>query len=104
MDCLDHLRAVVATGVMALDVDVYVGPAHDLVHTSLVLTGFCRLASSGEIRLRYRQPRAETDRWLAADPMVIVFDVAGSRTTRVAIDLRDGEGISYPIIDRVEWY
>jgi hypothetical protein len=36
--------------------------------------------------------------------MVVVFDVHGASTTRVAIDLRDGEGISQPIIDLVRWY
>ena len=83
-------------------VEVFVGPAHDLIHTSLVLTGFCDLAARGAIDLRYRYPRQEEDRWLAADPMVVVFDMPGA--TRAAIDLRDGEGISYPIIERVAIY
>ena len=85
-------------------VDVFVGPQHDLVHTSLVLTGFCELASRGAISLRYRNPDSASDRWLAGDPVVVVFDLTGAGTTRVAIDLRDGEGISQPIIDRVRWY
>jgi len=88
---------------MSQAIDVFVGPAHDLIHTSLVLSGFCELAARGRIALRYRHARG-ADAWLAADPMVIVFDLHGSTTTRVAIDLRDGEGISQPIIDRVRWY
>jgi hypothetical protein len=101
---LDDLRAVVTVGAMTPRVDVFVGPAHDLVHTSLVLTGFCELAARGAIALRYHHPRQESDRWLAGDPMVIVFDVDAAGSRRIAIDLRDGEGISYPIIERVEIY
>lgn len=88
---------------MTTQVDVFVGPAHDLQHTSKVLTGFCALAGNGEISLRYRVPRGG-EAWLAADPMVVVFDVHTSTAMRVAIDLRDGEGISRPIIDRVQLY
>ncbi len=36
--------------------------------------------------------------------MVVVFDLHRQQTTRAAIDLRDGAGISQPIIDRVRWY
>jgi hypothetical protein len=100
---MDDLRPDLAAGVMNTHVDVFVGPKHDLVHTSLVLTGFCELASRRAISLRYRVARGG-DAWLTGDPMVIVFDVHGAETTRVAIDLRDGEGISEPIIDRVRWY
>ena len=82
---------------------VYPGPDHDLVHTSLVLTGFCGLAARGAIDLRYRWPRGG-DRWLAGDPTVVCVDVQGSAPLRFAIDLRDGEGISQPIIDRVQVY
>jgi hypothetical protein len=89
---------------MTPHVDVFVGPRHDLVHTSLVLTGFCELASRGAISLRYRCPKGESDRWLIGDPIVLVFDVHGAKTTRVAVDLRDGEGISQPIVDLVRWY
>ena len=88
---------------MSTRVDVFVGTKHDLVHTSLVLTGLCELASRGAIALRYRVPAGE-DAWLTGDAMVIVLDVHVATTTRVAIDLRDGEGISAPIIDRVRWY
>jgi hypothetical protein len=89
---------------MTPHVEAFVGPAHDLIHTSLVLTGLCALADRGAITLRYRHPRSESDRWLAADPIVVVLDVHASSTIRVAIDLRDGEGISRPIVDRVRWY
>jgi hypothetical protein len=89
---------------MSTHVDVFVGPSHDLLHTSLVLSGFCSLAATGAVSLRYRTPRVEADRWLVADPIVIVFDRHGARTSRVAIDLRDGEGLSRPILDRVEHY
>jgi hypothetical protein len=89
---------------MSPAIDVFVGPAHDLIHTSLVLSGFCELAARGTLALRYRHARGAADRWLAADPVVIVCDLHGATTTRVAIDLRDGEGISQPIIDRVRWY
>ena len=46
LDRLDHLRDVVQARAMTPHVDVFVGPQHDLVHTSLVLTGFCELAVS----------------------------------------------------------
>lgn len=86
---------------MTPDITVFIGPHHDLTHTSLLHTGLCDLAVTGEIALRYRQPRG-ADAWLAADPMVVCFEIAGEG--RVAIDLRDGEGTSYPIIERVQWY
>lgn len=88
---------------MLRQVDVFVGPSHDLIHTSLVLTGLCALAGRGAITLRYHHARAE-HAWLAADPVVIVCDIHDARSTRIAIDLRDGEGISRPIIDRVDTY
>ena len=84
-------------------VDVFVGPRHDLVHTSLVLTGLCALAARGAISVRYRRASGDAA-WLAADPIVVVVDLHAGQTTRVAIDLRDGEGISQPIIDRVDVY
>lgn len=89
---------------MTKHIDVFVGPSHDLIHTSLVLSGFCALAAEGAITLRYHHPRSPDDRWLAADPMVVVFDVQESASRRIAIDLRDGEGISRPILDRVDGY
>lgn len=82
---------------------VYVGPDHDLIHTSLVLTGFCALAGRGDVDLRYHRPTGADD-WLTGDPVVVCFDIEGPQPLRVAIDLRDGEGISQPIIDRVQWY
>ena len=82
---------------------VFVGPDHDLIHTSLVLTGFCALANRRAITLRYRRPTGD-DGWLIGDPIVVCFDLEGPKPLRVAIDLRDGEGISQPIIDRVQWY
>ena len=84
-------------------VEVFVGPAHDLVHTSLLLTGLCSLAARGQITVRYRRARGSAA-WLSGDPMVVVLDLHDQQKTRVAIDLRDGEGISQPIIDRVDAY
>ncbi len=89
---------------MRAHVDVFVGPRHDLVHTSLVMTGLCELAARSAITLGYRYPKSAGDRWLIGDPVVIVCDVRGGETTRIAIDLRDGVGISRPIVDRVGWY
>jgi hypothetical protein len=89
---------------MTVHVETFVGPDHDLIHTSQVLTGLCALAERGEISLRYRYPRSDSDRWLINDPVVVVLDVHAASTIRVAIDLRDGEGISRPILDRVRWY
>jgi hypothetical protein len=86
---------------MTPQVTVYVGTRHDLVHTSLLHTGLAALASRGAITLAYRRPGG-ADEWLAADPMVVCVDV-GQRL-RIAIDLRDGEGVSEPIIDRVQCY
>lgn len=100
MDGLGHFRGDVAVVTMPR-LTAYVGPRHDLIHTSLLHTGFAALAKSGAIGLRYRRP-AGGDAWLTGDPMVVCLDVEGG--VRVAIDLRDGEGISHPIIDRVQCY
>jgi hypothetical protein len=88
---------------MTRSVVVYISPGHDLVHTSLLHTGFCALADRGAITLRYERP-AGADAWLAGDPIVVCFDIAGASPLRVAVDLRDGEGTSWPIIDRVDRY
>lgn len=88
---------------MTHSVTVYVSPRHDLVHTSLLHTGFCELASRGAIALRYRRPTG-ADAWLTGDPVVVCFDVEGPSPVRVAVDLRDGEGVSSPIVDRVGRY
>jgi hypothetical protein len=82
---------------------VYVGPRHDIVHTSKVLAGFSALVDRGEAAVTLARPKPG-DAWLVADPVVVCFDVEGSRPMRVALDLRDGEGFSYPIRDRVAWY
>jgi hypothetical protein len=84
-------------------ITAFVSPDHDLYHTSLFLTGLDALARRGAIALRYVYPRAEDDHWLVADPIVVCIDVAEPRC-RVAIDLRDGEGLSRPILDRVDRY
>ena len=88
---------------MTHSVTVYVGPRHDLIHTSLLHTGLCALADRGAINLRYRRP-AGVDAWLTADPIVVCFDVDGTAPVRAAVDLRDGEGVSSPIVDRVDRY
>lgn len=85
-------------------VTVFVGPDHDLYHTSLLLSGFCALAGRGAIGLRYFWPHTDDDRWLAGDPVVVCFDLEGPSPQRVAVDLRDGEGVSRPILDRVNRY
>ena len=82
---------------------VYVSPGHDLIHTSLLHTGFCQLADRGAIALRYRRPSG-ADAWLTGDPIVVCFDLEGPSPVRVAVDLRDGEGVSSPIVDRVDRY
>jgi hypothetical protein len=82
----------------------YLGPDHDLYHTSLVMTGLSALAERGAIDLRYHRPRSDQDRWLAGDPIVVCLDLGGPVTRRIAIDLRDGEGVSWQIIDRVDVY
>lgn len=87
----------------SLSIVVYVSPGHDLIHTSLLHTGFCELALRDAIAIRYRRPPA-ADAWLAGDPIVVCFDIEGPTPLRVAVDLRDGEGISSPIIDRVDRY
>ncbi len=84
-------------------VTAYVGPDHDLIHTSLLLTGLCAVDDRATIAVRVRRPPA-ADRWLVGDPIVLCLDVGGPVQARIAIDLRDGEGVSYPIIDRVDWY
>ena len=88
---------------MTHSVTVYVSPRHDLIHTSLLHTGFCELAGRGAIALRYRRPSG-ADAWLAGDPIVVCFDLDGPSPMRVAVDLRDGEGLSWPIIDRADCY
>lgn len=82
---------------------VFVSPDHDLYHTSLFLTGLCALDSRGALNVRYVWPRGD-DRWLGGDPIVVCFDIEGPVPRRVAVDLRDGEGLSRPIIDRVDIY
>jgi hypothetical protein len=84
-------------------VTVYISPDHDLYHTSLLLTGLCALEGSDAITLTYREPRGD-DRWLTADAIVVCLDIAGDRACRIAIDLRDGEGVSRPILDYVDRY
>jgi hypothetical protein len=84
-------------------VTVYVSPDHDLYHTSLFLSGLCAIEGRGDIDLTYRQPRVG-DRWLTADPVVVCLDVEGEERRRIAVDLRDGEGVSGPILDRVDRY
>jgi hypothetical protein len=102
VDRLDDFRGDLAAGPMT-HVDLFVGPQHDLVHTSLVLTGLCSLASRGDISLAYRHAGG-AEAWLAGDPMVIVFDLHADKTIRVALDLRDGEGLSQPIVERADVY
>jgi hypothetical protein len=85
-------------------IDAFVSPDHDLIHTSRIFTGLSALARRNAIRLRYRVPPA-ADRWLVGDPIVICLDVEAAGTCqRVAIDLRDGLGVSRPILDRVDRY
>ena len=86
-----------------LDVVVFVSPDHDLYHTSRVFTGFTALASRHAIRLRFEVPAGDS-RWLAGDPIVVCFEVRSGPRHRIALDLRDGLGISRPIIDRVDRY
>ena len=88
---------------MTHSVTVYLSPRHDLIHTSLLHTGFSALADRGAIALRYRRA-AGMEAWLAGDPIVVCFDVEGAAPVRVAVDLRDGEGVSRPIVDRVDRY
>jgi hypothetical protein len=84
-------------------ITAFVSPDHDLYHTSLFLTGLDALARRGTIALRCEYPRAPDDVWLTGDPVVVCFEVDQPRL-RVAIDLRDGEGVSRPILDRVDRY
>lgn len=90
---------------MTTHVDVFVGPGHDLGHTSLVLTGLCALAARGSITLTYRRQAADADRWHFADAVVVVLDVRHAQNrVQVAIDLRDGEGVSGPALDHADRY
>jgi hypothetical protein len=84
-------------------VTAYVSAAHDLYHTSRVHTGLCALHARRAIHLQYVVPTDAT-RWLAGDPVVVCLDVTTKSTRRAAIDLRDGPGISHPIIDEVDVY
>lgn len=81
---------------------LYVDADHDLYHASRFMTGLCALEAAGEIALRYVRPRGD-DRWLAGDPIVLCFDLA-PHGARVAVDLRDGLGVSRPILDHVDHY
>lgn len=88
---------------MTPHITLFVGPDHDLIHTSLLLTGFCAAHSEGALTLSLRRPPSG-EGWLAADPVVVCCDLRGPVSARIAIDLRDGEGVSHPIADRVRWY
>jgi hypothetical protein len=81
----------------------FVGPHHDLIHTSRIFTGLSALRRQRAIALEYRVPRGG-DGWLIADPIVVCLDVQTTDWRRVALDLRDGPGTSWPIIDRVSRY
>jgi hypothetical protein len=87
-----------------LQVRVYVGPDHDLYHASLFFSGLCELERRGSITLEYHRPRRHDERWLVGDAVVICVDLIGPPMRRIAIDLRDGEGVSRPILDRVDRY
>jgi hypothetical protein len=82
----------------------YFGPNHDLYHTSKLMTGLDMLARRDAIELRYDRAGREQDQWLVADPIVVCLDIDAGNARRVAVDLRDGEGFSFPIIDRVDRY
>lgn len=86
-----------------LHVVVYIGPDHDLYHTSRVFTGLSALRRRRAISLRYEVPPA-AERWLVADPVVVCLDIHCGTRRRVAVDLRDGLGRSWPIVDRVDRY
>lgn len=89
---------------MSRRVVAYVGARHDLYHTSRLLTGLCALHARGEVALRYARPDPG-DEWLSGDPVVMCLDVHDtSARRRVAIDLRDGVGLSRPIVDNVDVY
>ena len=81
----------------------FVGPDHDLIHTSRCFTGLSALSRRKSITLKYHVPTAD-ERWQVGDPVVICLDVDGGTRQRIAIDLRDGLGFSWPIIDRVHRY
>jgi hypothetical protein len=82
---------------------VYLGPDHDLYHTSRLFTGLTALHQRGDISLRYEVPHGE-ERWLVGDPIVVCLDLGAATPRRCAIDLRDGLGMSWPIIERVDRY
>ena len=88
-------------------VTVYISPDHDLCHTSLLFSGLCALEGNGDIALTCTVPRGE-DRWLTGDAIVVCMDIARDSgpkpARRIAIDLRDGEGVSRPILDRADRY
>ena len=86
-----------------LPVVVFIGPEHDLYHTSRVFTGLTELHRRGSIALRYEVPRGDRC-WLAGDPIVVCLEIGTSPVYRCALDLRDGLGVSWPIIDRVDRY
>jgi hypothetical protein len=67
------------------------------------LTGLCALQARRDIALRYVVPTGAA-RWLGGDAVVVCLDVTHGSTRRIAIDLRDGLGISRPIIDNVDVY
>lgn len=91
------------TSTPAPRITVYLGARHDLYHTSRPLTGLCTLADRGELTLRYRVPRGD-DAWLVSDPIVVCLDIETPVRRRVALDLRDGLGLSFVILERVEIY
>ena len=86
---------------MKTEITAYVSANHDLVHTSLLLTGLCAVEREGFASVRFTRGG---EPWLANDPVVVCLDVRGPLTARIAVDLRDGEGVSHPIIDHVQWY
>lgn len=102
-DILPHRGAVRSLAPMTPRVTVFISPDHDLYHTSLLLSGLCTLAARGAVDLRYETPSGD-GRWLVGDPIVVCFDLDSGAPRRVAVDLRDGEGVSSPIIGRVDRY
>jgi hypothetical protein len=84
-------------------VTVFLSPDHDLYHTTLLLSGLCALHDRGTIDLTYRQPRGPNHS-LGADPIVVCLDVEKRGRTRMAVDLRDGEGLAQPLLERVDRY
>lgn len=88
---------------LTTEVVVYVGEGHDLYHTSRLLTGLCALDARGAVSLRYRTAPADS-RWLVGDAVVVCLDLNAGSRLRVAIDLRDGLGVSRPILDYADVY